>query len=141
MFFLRVILRSINMSALHAVGLSMQGNKFVKGETMNRYIDTDDFEKLIKPYNTDDIIDGALYNFAHNHMMDTPTADVRENVHGEWIKNEDRAGWHCSCCGVDDFYAYLWDNIAKYELQDKYCPNCGAEMNIEDRKLLQMRFY
>ena len=43
---------------------------------MSRYIDADEFEKRIKPYDTDDEMDKALYNFAHNMMMCTPTADV-----------------------------------------------------------------
>lgn len=43
-----------------------------------RYIDADEFEKRIKPYDTNDPVDKALYNFAHNKMLDTSTADVVE---------------------------------------------------------------
>ena len=51
--------------------------------------------------------------------------------HGEWVKNEDRYGWHCSCCKVDNRYAYSWNSeIGEYELQDKFCPNCGAKMGV-----------
>lgn len=49
--------------------------------------------------------------------------------HGRWIKNEDRSGWHCSCCGKDDVYAYLYTENNERELQDFYCPNCGAKMD------------
>lgn len=91
-----------------------------------RYIDANKFKTKMEYYLPCDRY------IALRVLKSIKTADVRENVHGEWIKNEDRAGWHCSCCGVDDFYAYLWDRIAKYELQDKYCPNCGAEMKGED---------
>ena len=48
--------------------------------------------------------------------------------HGRWIKNEDRSGWHCSCCGKDDLYAYPYTENNERELQDFYCPNCGADM-------------
>lgn len=48
---------------------------------------------------------------------------------GRWIKNEDRSGWHCSCCGKDDLYAYPYTENNERELQDFYCPNCGAKMD------------
>lgn len=54
--------------------------------------------------------------------------------HGSWIKNEGRSGWHCSYCGKDDLYAYPYTENNERELQDFYCPNCGAKMDgvIED---------
>ena len=50
---------------------------------MPRAIYDDEFEKRIKPYDTDDKMDKALYNFAHNMMMSTSTADVVEVVRCE----------------------------------------------------------
>jgi len=48
---------------------------------------------------------------------------------GKWIKNEGRYGWHCSACGEDDIYAFAWNcDTGENELQDRYCPNCGAKM-------------
>lgn len=44
-----------------------------KGEPM-RLIDADEFEKRIKPYDTEDDMDKALYNFAHYHLITTPSA-------------------------------------------------------------------
>ena len=41
---------------------------------MGRLIDTDEYEKRIKPYDTEDVMDKALYNFAHDHLVTTPTA-------------------------------------------------------------------
>ena len=58
-----------------------------------------------------------------------PTADVRENVKGEWIKEVDTMGgyddytpinYYCSICG------YL-----SMDGQTNYCPNCGADMRGE----------
>lgn len=55
--------------------------------------------------------------------------DSVERKRGEWIKNDGRYGWHCSECKVDNFYAYLWNSEAEqFDLQDRYCPHCGAEM-------------
>lgn len=52
---------------------------------------------------------------------DAKAADVRENVHGEWVKSENTdADWECSNC--HDWF--MWgDNIHL-----NFCPNCGADM-------------
>ena len=56
-----------------------------------------------------------------------------EQKKGKWVQNEDRAGWHCSCCGIDNYYAYSWNcETGKNDFQDKYCPNCGAKMCEEE---------
>ena len=57
-----------------------------------------------------------------------PSADVRENVRGEWIENNGRYGWHCNQCNKDNVYAYITGNDGSHELQDNFCPNCGADM-------------
>ena len=41
---------------------------------MGRLIDTDEYEKRIKPYDTEDVMDKVLYNFAHNNLIMTPSA-------------------------------------------------------------------
>lgn len=102
---------------------------------MKRYIDTDEFEKRIKPYDTDDHMDKALYNFAHNKMMDTPTADVVERKVGKWI--DDKGLYMCSCC--KHLWAELW--WTAYCPMDRmyktmpFCPNCGARMEKEDAEV------
>lgn len=58
-------------------------------------------------------------------IYEIPTA---EKV-GKWIKNESRYGWHCSACEEDDLYAFAWNSYTgENELQDHYCPHCGARM-------------
>lgn len=62
-----------------------------------------------------------------------PTADVRENVKGEWLDYCDnpikfyfdgRYSAHCSVCGYHPEY--------EEEMRSaKFCPNCGAEMRGE----------
>lgn len=53
--------------------------------------------------------------------------------HGKWIKNEGRCGWHCSACVTDDVYAFEWNSDkGENELQDHYCPSCGARMDMNE---------
>ena len=47
-----------------------------------------------------------------------PTADVRENVRGEWID----AQYPFSKCSVCDCYFDTANN------ETNFCPNCGADM-------------
>ena len=56
-----------------------------KGEPM-RLIDADEYEKRIKPYDTEDDIDKALYNFAHYHLVTTPSAQPEP----QWIPCSER---------------------------------------------------
>ena len=51
-----------------------------------------------------------------------PTADVRENVRGEWIPD-------CEYDGEDDWYFWTCSEC-NYDSDEQYrfCPNCGADM-------------
>lgn len=72
---------------------------------------------------------GDLYELIEKQ----PTVDAVERKRGKWIKNEGKFGWHCSVCKVDNFYAYVWNSeTGKNDFQDRYCPNCGAEMGGEN---------
>lgn len=57
-----------------------------------------------------------------------PTADVRENVRGEWIPHDLENGEKsidedcCSVCGE------RFREIAMTGCEWNYCPNCGADM-------------
>ena len=111
---------------------------------MPRYIDAEKLAEHKFSYVTYDryVSDGRrkseeevyAYKVGYNDAIDSiaqfaPTADVVERKNGKWIKNDGRYGWHCSECGVDDLYAYLRNaETGQDELQDRFCPNCGAEM-------------
>lgn len=72
------------------------------------------------------------YKLFENVLKETQTIDPVK--HGKWIKNEDRYGWHCSVCVTDDVYAFEWNSDkGENELQDRYCPNCGAKMEMEGK--------
>ena len=52
-----------------------------------------------------------------------PTADVRENVHGEWRYTHEN-GWTCDACGcvITQFINTPYN----------FCPNCGARMDLRE---------
>ena len=54
-------------------------------------------------------------------IYDAEPADVRENVHGEWIHYDGEFDYdfECSECGYS-----VWDN-------SNFCPNCGCSMKGE----------
>ena len=56
----------------------------------------------------------------------TPTADVEEVRHGEWIYSENEFGeafYRCSICDCQTRY------------KENYCSECGAKMDGERRKV------
>ena len=61
--------------------------------------------------------------FKFDDVMGMPSADVRENIHGEWslIGHDDTCNFYrCSFCGYEEH-----DNFTKHH---NFCPNCGADM-------------
>ena len=100
---------------------------------MSEYIER---EALLRKFNHDDMEndghDFVHLNVARKAIEEAPAADVAPVVHGRWIllgKNEHdyetSVEEKCSLCGR---YVYRYDT----ELQDNYCPNCGAKMDKED---------
>lgn len=78
----------------------------------------------IKEYNYDEV---RLMDFLIDSIEDLPSADVRENVHGEWIyKKGDMVtcadGWSCSHCKC------TYHTRVPYFKDFNFCPNCGADM-------------
>ena len=62
-----------------------------------------------------------------------PAADVREDVHGEWIVSRTDRGWngaefptHCKCtrCSFE----------VPYQDKNNFCPYCGAQMDGGDEQ-------
>lgn len=81
---------------------------------MSRYIDFNLIGELIDSHG----------NVHYEDLQNLPTADVRENVRGEWIthKNAEIAhdlfitNYECSIC-------HTWSRY-----NSNYCPDCGADM-------------
>lgn len=55
-----------------------------------------------------------------------PAADVTPVVHGRWVYGED-VDIQCSVCGADAFTEGDYRQV-----KSRYCPNCGAKMDLED---------
>lgn len=74
---------------------------------------------------------GAMLVVGKGYILDAPEVDAVPVVRGEWIlvgtnehHYETSVEEKCSLCGR---YVYRYDT----ELQDNYCPNCGARMDGE----------
>lgn len=91
---------------------------------MARYIDADKLKKDV--LDLQDCYNGFSDTYDKACIIDVideqPSADVRENVRGEWTLVTDRYGangeyvWKCSSCNKM--------TICKGD----FCPNCGCEM-------------
>ena len=98
---------------------------------MSRYIDADKIPRHGKR-------GGECY---WQEIEQLPTADVRENVRGEWINTTSGEHYKCSQCGT---LAPIWideSNSCEYykdisEWLSDFCPNCGADM----RQTLDIHF-
>lgn len=84
---------------------------------MSRYIDADKLKKFFP----DDGEGNWTYNVTAKSYIDSqPTADVRENVHGEWIFNHMSQLWECSNCHKEEIRT------------TDFCPKCGADIRTKE---------
>lgn len=96
---------------------------------MTEYIERDkllyEFREIMPDIGVNELAD-ELYNVALN----LPAADVEEVKHGKWIEYPRAHYFKCSECKETVPYkkAVLIRGKRKY----KYCPNCGAKMDLED---------
>ena len=104
---------------------------------MSRYIDADEFKKI---YDRNE-----KCHITINEALDlTPTADVRESVHGEWIIEEMdtyelsygttayQPNYRCNCCNhITESYLRLDEPIMPEDADFPiYCQHCGARMDV-----------
>ena len=80
--------------------------------------------------------DSDLFNTTERQLRairELPAADVAEVVHGEWLRADD--DWNslttikCSLCSEE--WCFETDDDVSL-LNYKYCPNCGAKMDLEE---------
>lgn len=87
-----------------------------------RYIDADLLQEDFK----------ADHGGKRSLMIDTqPTADVRENVRGEWIQDEIAEALGVYLCSNCNIPTQIVDGDGNTKLT-RFCPNCGADMRRED---------
>lgn len=94
---------------------------------MARYIDA---ELLLADNTYEWFDDWGNYTSAGQAIVDAPTADVVEVVHGEWERIEKKdeiriinVDFRCSACRRFRFHN---GELLTY----KFCPNCGAKMDV-----------
>ena len=65
------------------------------------------------------------YRAIEQIVKEQPTADVRENVRGNWVGIDDEpyTTWECDKCGC------IYEEDFKYI--PNFCPNCGADMRTK----------
>lgn len=103
----------------------MYESKYTKSKP--KYVNVNDALLLIDEalFDSDGIPpDGVM--FAIKWLEKLPAADVRKNIHGEWIYDGNRGRFpacKCSICGA-------YENADWAAVQDgaRFCPHCGAEM-------------
>ena len=77
-----------------------------------------EIEKAIAEIDKGDLLVGNNAEWAKEILYRTPTADVVEVKHGEYIQ---KGAWHIECSVCRHVLAHIGE--AK-----NYCPNCGADM-------------
>lgn len=104
---------------------------------MDEYISRDDVRRMILEYSADNPKKQTVWAMVISDMLrdlkKIPAADVQPVRRGEWEKIEEYGGWgdtyfRCSICGDE------WDIDVGTPVENgmKYCPNCGARMDLKD---------
>ena len=97
---------------------------------MAEYIEREAAIKAVEEADVMCDIPADTYRVLMRYVERIPAADVRPVVPGKWIVSRTDYGWnsaefptHCKCseCGRE----------VPYQDRDKFCPNCGAEMEVE----------
>lgn len=81
----------------------------------DKYINAD---KFITTIDSSDVLDAYSAITVCDLIKNESPADVRENVHGEWLNGR------CNQCGE---HAPFWAMASTY-YQSNFCPNCGTDM-------------
>lgn len=96
-----------------------------------RLIDADAlYDRLECRYKSSCRLAHKSYGVAIDEVCDAPTITPESLVvHGKWEKSEIPCEeFRCSICGGAAWYYDVGKNIAK----SRYCPTCGAKMDLEE---------
>ena len=91
---------------------------------MARYIDAEQVRMAKVPYDDELTEYDRGWNDACEAIADNAeTADVRENVHANWVGIDDfpHETFECNHCGHIE-------EVNDVRFLSKFCPNCGADM-------------
>lgn len=93
-------------------------------------------EKILEDIGTD--IAAFTLSMVFRHIRNAPPADVAEVKHGKWIWDPNGMDWglgtwKCSECACRNNNLPMNNRINPLVFSgSKYCPNCGAKMDLED---------
>lgn len=97
----------------------------------DKYISVNEFKKILAGLVVEggsDAVRSAivktLSEVVPQFLDNAPSADVQPVKHGEWKINSDGYYPYCSACGT------AADQLVKR--LTKYCPECGARMDLKD---------
>lgn len=101
-------------------------------EKQPRYIDTNDALSLQIDNNTGDKFALGWNRALAKVATELPTADVAPVIHGHWCLEEET--FSCSNCDTVFFCGFNTKRENEIRLREcyKFCPVCGAKMEVED---------
>ena len=88
---------------------------------MRRCIYADSLLTKIKAYRPYMYLGEDALSYAIKMVELEPSADVRENVRGKWIKGGMSSLYKCQCSECGCYHRAMYD----------FCPSCGADMRGE----------
>lgn len=80
----------------------------------------------------------STFDDAFLAVQEAPAADVVPIIHSRWIFDENAVDWGiggyvCGACGIRNNNLPLSKKWSPYNFSgSKYCPNCGAKMDLEE---------
>ena len=80
-------------------------------------------------YIKDSLVSCELSYDALDMAIESLSADVRENVKGEWIIHNSYGREYLECPHCRTYFLH------EYLVRNSYCPNCGAEMRPRTEKI------
>lgn len=92
---------------------------------MSRYIDAN----LLKAEFTGNFTKAYAVPLIKSIIDQQPTADVQEVKHATNLQSRFKWTFECSLCHWCDDDTYCCDSS-----EFKFCPNCGAKIDLEDNK-------
>ena len=122
----------------------IDANEILKSEHQHYDYMSDEYYVLVRDIENAPTVnveptEEQVREYCHKRCLTLVTAELFNEMkarwsaepvrHGQWVENNGRYGWYCSQCKKENNYAYDYNENNVIELQDHYCPNCGAKMD------------
>ena len=104
-----------------------RGSGQIRNTQTGKTVRTERGDWLYKPEYDCWYVNGSSYPAECVTVVEDETKAARIK-HGRWERVGNYDKWICSECKAENLYAYSYGDD-DYELQDFYCPHCGAKMS------------